>query len=112
MRHWIQFPRVEGKTSRQAHCDLPEGSYEREFGREGFFGPVTHFHHSHPPTGWSHWEGDLKPRAFDLTKLQNTADSPWQAAPILHNAHLQVHLWRTEGNMDRLVANADGDALL
>ena len=32
---------IEGPTSRQAHCDLPAGTYEREIGREGFFGPAA-----------------------------------------------------------------------
>src|SRR6185312_6590382 len=112
MRHWINFPRIEGKTSRQAHCDLPEDTYEREFGREGFFGPVTHFYHAHPPTGWTSWEGDLKPRAFDLVKLHHEVNSPWQATPILHNASLRLRLWQAQGAMDHLACNADGDELL
>ena len=33
MRKWISFPRTEGKASRQAHADLPEGTFEREMGR-------------------------------------------------------------------------------
>ena len=37
MKHWISLPRVEGLASRQAHADLPEGTYERELGREGFY---------------------------------------------------------------------------
>ena len=54
----INFPRQQGIISRQAHADFPkEGIYEREAGREGFFGPATHFHHTHPPTGWIDWEG-------------------------------------------------------
>ena len=54
MRKWINFPHREGTISRQAHADLPaEGIYEREVGRSGFFGPATHLHHKHPPTGWS-----------------------------------------------------------
>ena len=69
MKRWIQLPRSEGVTSRQAHCDLPEGTYEREMGREGFFGPATQFIHTHPPTGWTAWEGPLRPRAFDLNRL-------------------------------------------
>ena len=48
---------VEGTTSRQAHCDLPAGTYEREIGREGFFGPASQIHHTHPPTGWTSFEG-------------------------------------------------------
>ena len=64
-KNWIEFPRVEGETSRQAHADLPAGTYEREIGRDGFFGPATHIYHKHPPTGWSSFEGPLRPRAFD-----------------------------------------------
>ena len=40
MRKWITTSRIEGKASRQAHCDLPENTYERELGKEGFFGPA------------------------------------------------------------------------
>ena len=28
-RNWIEFPRTEGQTSRQAHADLPDGAFER-----------------------------------------------------------------------------------
>jgi homogentisate 1,2-dioxygenase len=112
MKSWIQFPRTEGKASRQAHCDLPEGTYEREFGREGFFGPVSHIHHAHPPTSWTSWEGEHRPRAFDLVRLTHAANCPWKATQIMHNNALQLRLWRTEGDMDHLVANGDGDELL
>ena len=112
MKNWTQFPRTEGKASRQAHCDLPEGTYEREFGREGFFGPASHIIHANPPTGWSDWEGDTRPRAFDLTHLKDLANCPWQAPPVLQNAHMRLRFWRTQGAMDHLVTNADGDELL
>ena len=111
MKNWIALPRIEGKSSRQAHADLPEGTYERELGREGFFGPATHMYHSHPPTGWSDWEGPLRPRAFDLNRIEGAGD-PWGAATILHNAHVSYRFWRTEGHMEALVRNADGDDLL
>ena len=38
---------------------MPAGTYEREMGKEGFFGPSVHFHHRHPPTGWTSFEGEL-----------------------------------------------------
>ena len=76
MKHYIGFPRIEGHASRQAHADIPEGTYERELGKEGFFGPATHMYHRHPPTGWIDWEGPLRPHAFDLTKLNAIDDSP------------------------------------
>ena len=69
MRKFIALPRIEGRASRQAHCDLPEGTFERELGKEGFFGPATMMYHAHPPTGWLGWEGPLRPRAFDLDKI-------------------------------------------
>jgi homogentisate 1,2-dioxygenase len=112
MRHWISLPRTEGRSSRQAHADLPDGTYERELGREGFFGPATQMYHRRPPTGWSGWEGPLRPRAFDLNRLDTVSDSPWGAPTVLHNAHLRLRLWRARGAMPALARNADGDELL
>jgi homogentisate 1,2-dioxygenase len=112
MKNWISFPRVEGTVTRQAHADLPEGTYEREMGREGFFGPAAHLYHRHPPTGWSDWEGPLRPRAFDTAKFNDVAASPWEAKPLLANAHVKIRLWRVEGAMDHLVRNGDGDDLV
>ena len=112
MKNWIPFPRIEGLASRQAHADLPEGTYERELGREGFAGPATQMHHKHPPTGWSAWEGPLRPRAFDLARIGKVSASPWDAAAVLGNAHMQLRLWRAEGAMDHLVRNSDGDELI
>ena len=38
-RKWISASHVEGETSRQAHADMPTGTYEREMSKEGFFWP-------------------------------------------------------------------------
>jgi homogentisate 1,2-dioxygenase len=111
-RKYISFPRVEGTTSRQAHADLPDGTYERELGKEGFFGPATHMYHRHPPTGWTRWEGPLRPRAFDLAKLPGRSVSPWDAVDILHNVKLRLRHWTLPETMPDLVRNADGDELL
>ena len=102
----------KGRASRQAHCDLPEGTFERELGKEGFFGPATHMYHAHVPTGWVKWEGPLRPRAFDLAKLEQAAPSPWQAGMVLHNASVKMRHWTFSGKMDHSVRNADGDELL
>ncbi|HJS21880.1 MAG TPA: homogentisate 1,2-dioxygenase [Steroidobacteraceae bacterium] len=112
MKRYISFPRVEGQASRQAHADLPEGTYEREISKEGFFGPAAHLYHRHPPTGWVDFEGPLRPHAFDLIKLGQANSSPWDAAEILHNASVRIRFWRATGAMDHLVRNADGDELL
>lgn len=112
MKNWITFPQVQGTASRQAHVNLPEGTYERELGKEGFFGPASHMHHRHPPTGWVDWEGPLRPRAFDLAKLRDFQASPWQADTILSNPHIKYRFWRLERPMDHLVRNGDGDELI
>ncbi len=79
MKRYVHFPKVEGQASRQAHADLPAGTYEREISKEGFFGPAAHLYHRHPPTGWVNFEGPLRPHAFDCTKLTRSQDSPWAA---------------------------------
>src|SRR5580693_6031972 len=101
-RNWIPVRGAEGEHSRQAHADMPAGTYEREMSKEGFFGPAAFFHHRRPPTGWSHFEGPLRPRAFDLAALNAAPESPWAAPMILHNAHLQIRFWRLAGPMPAL----------
>jgi homogentisate 1,2-dioxygenase len=112
MKRYISFPRVMGEASRQAHADLPPGTYEREISKEGFFGPAAHLHHRHPPTGWVAFEGPLRPRAFDTRRLTSATPSPWQAVPLLGNATVRVRSWRLERRMPALARNADGDELL
>lgn len=112
MKKRISFPRTEGKFSRQAHADLPEGTFEREMGREGFFGPATHLYHAHAPTGWIDWEGPLRPRAFDTNKFAGFGPSPFDAREILTNCHTRMRVWRVDQTMDHLVRNGDGDDLL
>lgn len=109
---WISFPRIEGTASRQAHADLPPDSFERELGKEGFYGPSTQMIHRHPPTGWSRFEGPLRPRAFDTNRLEKHADSLWDATLLMSNPYLQIRHWRAQQSMDHLVRNGDGDELV
>jgi homogentisate 1,2-dioxygenase len=111
-KNWIEFPRVEGETSRQAHADLPAGTYEREIGRDGFFGPATHLYHKHMPTGWSSFEGPLRPRAFDAVKAVGASFSPFDSARLLKNANMDLGIWAAEKSMPALARNSDGDELL
>ena len=90
MKSWISFPRQAGDHSKQAHADFPEGTYEREMGKEGFFGPTTHFHHREKPTGWISFEGPLRPRAFDTNKIDLKELSPWDATMLLENQHMRI----------------------
>ena len=113
MAKYISFPRVEGTASRQAHADLPKGTYERELGKEGFYGPSTQMYHRHPPTGWTSWEGPLRPRAFDFTKLSEARNAhPWSVPDLLSNSSLKLRFWALPSSMADLARNADGDELL
>ena len=112
MPQWILIPKVEGKASRQAHADLPPDTYERELGKDGFYGPSTQMYHRHAPTGWSDIDGPLRPRAFDTAQLARQNPSPWDSDLLLSNDAMQLRLWRTDTSMDHLVRNGDGDELL
>ncbi|MBI1251308.1 MAG: homogentisate 1,2-dioxygenase [Alphaproteobacteria bacterium] len=110
-RNWIPVRAAKGVHSRQAHADMPDGTYEREASKEGFFGPAAFFHHKRPPTGWSSFEGPLRPRAFDLSALNEAASSPWGAPVILRNAATEIRFWRLAAPMPGLARNGDGDTL-
>ena len=105
-------PQVEGLAARQAHADIPENSFEREIGRDGFFGAATHMYHRNPPTAWSSVTGPICPRALNPTQAATVTDSPWDAMALVGNAHMRMRYWRSARAMDHLVRNADGDDLL
>lgn len=109
---WIPVRAAQGVHSRQAHADLPEGTYEREISKEGFFGPAAFLHHRRPPTSWTAFEGPLRPRAFDLTRLGDADPSPWAVPTVLHNKAVEVRFWKLSRPMPALARNADGDQLL
>ncbi len=109
---WIPVRGAQGTHSRQAHADLPEGAYEREMSKEGFFGPAAFLYHPKPPTGWTSFEGPLRPRAFDLARLNAADPSPWSAGVVLQNAATEIRFWKLAQAMPALARNADGDQLL
>ena len=111
-RNWIPVRGAQGDHSRQAHADMPAGTYEREISKEGFFGPAAFIHHRRPPTGWTKFEGPLRPRAFNLATLETGEPSPWAAARVLHNPAVEMRFWKLDRPMPALARNADGDQLL
>jgi homogentisate 1,2-dioxygenase len=111
-KNWIEFPRIEGETSRQAHADLPAGTFEREIGRDGFFGPAAHIYHRHPPTGWTSFDGPLRPRAFDALAAAEHASDPFLGPSLLSNASCRIGIWECRSAMTQLARNSDGDQLL
>ena len=94
MKRYIPHSHVQGTASRQAHADMPAGTFEREISKEGFFGPAAHLHHTHPPTGWVKFEGPLRPHAFDFARSDpQAAPDIWSAPEMLSNASVRVRFW-------------------
>ena len=108
MKRWIELPRIEGEVSRQAHADLPAGTFEREIGRSGFFGPASHIYHRHAPTGWTSFEGPLRPRAFDAKAAARTSSSPFDAPFLLCNADAKLRVWACDAAMTALACRSGG----
>ncbi len=107
-------PLKKGRTTAQAHVGLPEGTYEEEHGRKGFYGKSAHLYHTHPPTGWVRFEGKLRPHCFDLNKLEPTdrTDPCGAPAAFLGNADLKLYVSRRSEPMPFYFRNADGDELI
>lgn len=112
MKRFIPLSGISGQSSRQAHADLPPGTYEREMSKEGFFGPAAFFYHRNPPTGWTSFTGPLRPHAYDLNRAASSGPSPWDAPTLLGNGATAMRWWTFSGSMDHLARNGDGDDLL
>lgn len=110
----MNFPIMRGKVTKQPHVAIPEGTFEEEHGREGFFGRVSHLYHANAPTGWTRIEGNLRPHAFDLTKIEPTdmTDPAGLALPILYNDDIVVMISRRNFAMPWHIRNADGDVVV
>jgi homogentisate 1,2-dioxygenase len=111
-KNWIPLRQVEGTASRQAHVRLPEGTYEREISKEGFFGPSAQFHHRHKPTDWVEFDGPIRPRAFDLNKLAERHGNPWAAQPVMTTRTCRCASGSSSSRWPSWRRNSDGDQLL
>lgn len=107
------FALAKGQHSKQAHVALPDGSFEDEQGRDGFFGRTSHLYRAHAPTGWFKIDGPLKPHAYDLTRLSpSDAEDPRGAPlPILYNADMRLSVSRRQAPMPFAFRNGDADEL-
>lgn len=104
----INIPYVKGVTSKQAHVGIPDGTYEEEYARNGFFGGYAHLYRTEPPTAWTRIEGPLKPRAFAPRAL---AEGDFLACrkPYLFNEDCRIHFFAQTRAMPYHFRNADMD---
>jgi homogentisate 1,2-dioxygenase len=109
----MMYPLNKGKTAKQAHVGLPEGTYEEEHGRKGFYGRSAHLYHANPPTGWIRFEGKLRPHCFDLNLLEpsDLSDAEGQPEPFLGNRDVVLSVSRRAEPMPFYFRNSDGDEL-
>ena len=90
----------------QPHKNIPEGCFEEEQGQKGFYGPVSHLIRKRASTRWTHIEGSLKPRMFDLNPLKANL---WEK--LLYSDSLNIHFYSANKSSEGAFRNADGDLL-
>ena len=109
------IPHIKGRVAQQAHVGIPDGTYEEEYARSGFFGRYAHLYRSNPPVDWTHIEGPLKPRAYDFKKLSGAEARPgdfWKARqPLLHNQDVEIAWLRLSTDMPYCFRDADAEEL-
>jgi len=101
----------QGKFTTQAHKGIPDGAFEEEQGRKGFFCQVSHLLKEKPSTRWTQIEGPLRPQLFDGVKLPQKP-GVWQR--LLFNSDVALYNYyeaKTGGPVKHAFRNADGDTL-
>ncbi len=101
--------RASGTYTKQAHVDIPEGLYEEEHGRQGFFGRVSHLYHENPPVNWTNIEGELKPRSLPPLFAHNDIKESYKE--ILKNSDCIVSIGYFTKTKRMFFRNADYDEL-
>ena len=102
---------TQGKANTQGHKGIPEGHFEEEQGRKGFFGPVSHLIKEKPSTRWTAIEGPLRPHLYDVIAM-NRKHGQWQRL-LFNSSTIISNLWeqKTAGKITKAFRNADGDTL-
>jgi len=105
------FQYSQGKHTKQGHKGIPEGHFEEEHGRKGFFGPVSHIIRPKPSTRWTKIEGNLRPHLYDLVKLSKQYG---KFQRLVYNSDTRIsYLWMEKSSKpeDWAWRSANGDLL-
>lgn len=101
--------KASGVVTKQAHVKIPEGTYEEEHARKGFFGRVSQLYHKNQPTAWTDIEGELRPRnlppLFSDHALQN------HFVKVLYNNDVEIYLATLTSSPVNFFRNADHDEM-
>jgi homogentisate 1,2-dioxygenase len=98
-----------GLFTKQAHVKIPEGHFEEEHGRNGFFGRVSHLYHAIAPVAWTNIEGDLKPQCQPPMFNDNLKRN--QFRPILSNEDLVINIGYYTKSFENFYRSADFDEM-
>ena len=101
----------QGKSTTQGHKGIPEGHFEEEQGRKGFYGPVSHLIKPNPSTRWTSIDGPLRPHLFDPVEMKKN-HGIWQRMLFNSDAVL-YNFWLNPQAPENAQAhrNGDGDTL-
>lgn len=104
---------AKGRFAKQAYTGIPEGTFEEEFGRQGFMGKATHFYRLHPSTEWKRVEGNLRQHFLQLHALRcaDQTDPRAEPARLLTNCDLTICVSRRREPMPFYLRNCDGDLI-
>ncbi len=101
--------KASGLYTKQAHVKIPEGHFEEEHARKGFFGRVSHLYHQNPLTNWTNIEGKLKPRNLPPVFDKNPFKESF--VKVLYNNDCQIYLAYLTKSADNFYRNADFDEM-
>lgn len=99
-----------GIYTKQAHVKIPEGHFEEEHGRNGFFGKVSHLYHSIAPVTWTNIEGDLKPQSQPPMFNDNLQRNKFET--ILSNEDVVINIGYFNKSFENFYRSADFDEML
>lgn len=105
------FQYSQGRHTTQGHKGIPEGHFEEEQGRKGFFGPVSHLIKPQPSTRWTEIQGPLRPHLYDVVEMPKNFGL-WQR--MFHNSDVAIYnswIKPGDGSEKRAFRNADGETL-
>lgn len=105
------FQYSQGKHNTQGHKAIPEGCYEEEQGRKGFFGQVSHLIRPEPSTRWTEIDGPLRPHLYDVVEMSKNYGA-WER--MFYNSDCAIYnLWLKPEPVGNLKSHrdADGDIL-
>lgn len=109
------IPYIKGKTALQAHVNIPEGTTEEEYARNGFSGRYAHLYRTNPLVEWTNIDGPLRPRAFDFNSSVNNIktgsglDFLSSRYVLLTNDDVKLLICNFNEEMSYFFRNADAD---